>query len=78
MTLFATPPRDIDSFGFRSWCEKVARFLGTLMNRVDATTGAFTPPSMADSAAPNNSIYYSTTASKLVYKNSGGSVNNLY
>lgn len=36
------------------------------------------PPSMADSSAPNNSIYYSTTASKLVYKDSGGTVNNLY
>jgi len=40
--------------------------------------GTFQPPSLADSAAPNNSIYYSTDASKLVYKDSGGSVHNLY
>ena len=40
--------------------------------------GGVEPASMADSSAPNNSIYYSTTASKLVYKDSGGTVNNLY
>jgi hypothetical protein len=40
--------------------------------------GSFQPPSLADSAATNNSIYYSTTQSKLVYKDSGGSVNVLY
>jgi hypothetical protein len=38
----------------------------------------FRPKSSADASAPNNSIYYSTTASKLVYKDSGGTVNNLY
>lgn len=36
------------------------------------------PPSMADSSAPNNSIYYSTTQNKLVFKDGGGVVNNLY
>lgn len=40
--------------------------------------GAIKPKSLADGSAPNNSIYYSTTASKLVYKDSGGSVNALY
>ncbi|GAH32772.1 unnamed protein product, partial [marine sediment metagenome] len=40
--------------------------------------GFFKPKSSADAAAPNNSIYYSTDASKLVYKDSGGTVNNLY
>ena len=49
----------------------------TVLTAFDAT-GAWEPPSMADSAAPNNSVYYSTTASKLVYKDSGGTVNNLY
>jgi hypothetical protein len=44
---------------------------------IDAT-GCINPASMADSAAANNSIYYSTTASKLVYKDAGGTVNNLY
>lgn len=43
-----------------------------------ATSGVFTPASMADASAPNNSIYYSTTQSKLVYKDGGGTVNNLY
>ena len=37
-----------------------------------------TPRSMADSAAPNGTLYYSTDAAKLVFKDSGGVVNNLY
>lgn len=40
--------------------------------------GSAKPATMADSAAPNNSIYYSTDASKLVYKDGAGVVNNLY
>jgi len=41
-------------------------------------SGYFRPVSSADASAPNNSIYYSTTQSKLVYKDSGGTVNTLY
>jgi len=41
-------------------------------------TGGFVPASMADADAENNTIYYSTTASKLVFKDSAGVVNNLY
>jgi hypothetical protein len=40
--------------------------------------GAIRPATLADSAAANNTIYYSSTQSKLVYKNSAGTVNNLY
>lgn len=40
--------------------------------------GAWQPASMADASAANNTVYYSTTASKLVYKDSGGVVNALY
>jgi len=40
--------------------------------------GGLQPASMADGSAPNNSLYYSTTASKLVYKDAGGVVNALY
>lgn len=40
--------------------------------------GTIKPVWMADSAAQNDSIYYSTDASKLVYKDSGGTVRNLY
>jgi hypothetical protein len=40
--------------------------------------GTMKPPTLADSAAENNTIYYSSDASKLVYKDSGGSVNALY
>lgn len=41
-------------------------------------SGAIQPASISDASAPNNSLYYSTTASKLVFKDSGGNVNNLY
>ena len=40
--------------------------------------GAYIPFSQADSAAPSNSMYYSTTQGKLVYKDSGGTVHDLY
>lgn len=41
-------------------------------------TGGLIAGSMADSVAPNNSLYFSTTASKLAYKDAGGSVHTLY
>jgi hypothetical protein len=40
--------------------------------------GSFNPVTLADADAANNSIYYSSTASKLVYKDSGGTVRALY
>ena len=40
--------------------------------------GGLVPSSMADATANNNTIYFSTDASKLVYKDSGGTVNALY
>ena len=40
--------------------------------------GGIKPATLTDASAPNNSIYYSSTAGKLVYKDSGGTVNNLY
>lgn len=50
---------------------------GTPLSGFNAT-GAWEPPSMADSAAENNSVYFSTDASALAYKDSGGSVHALY
>ena len=49
--------------------------INTLNVRAD---GTIQPVQLADASAANDSIYYSTTASKLVYKDSGGTVNNLY
>ena len=40
--------------------------------------GGIVPTSMADASAANGTLYYSTDASKLVYKDAGGVVNNLY
>ena len=39
---------------------------------------ALQPQSLQDADASNNTIYYSLTQLKLVYKDSGGVVNNLY
>jgi hypothetical protein len=50
---------------------------GTALAAV-AMNGAIKPASMADAAAENNTIYYSTTQSKLVYKDAGGVANALY
>jgi len=40
--------------------------------------GTIRPVEMADAAAPNNSLYFSTTQNKLVYKDTGGVVHNLW
>jgi len=40
--------------------------------------GTLRPVEMADAAASNNSLYYSTTQNKLVYKDSGGVVRDLW
>ena len=40
--------------------------------------GTIKPVEMTDTAAPNDSIYYSTTQNKLVFKDHAGNVNVLY
>lgn len=40
--------------------------------------GSWKPPHLADSAAANDSVYYSTDSKKLVYKDSSGTANQLY
>jgi hypothetical protein len=55
--------------------------IAELLEKLEAQSiqgGYFLPVSSTDAAAPNNSIYYSTTQTKLVYKDSGGVVHNLY
>lgn len=47
-------------------------------NTIVDTDGYIKPISSDDVSAPNNSIYYSTDATKLVYKDSGGVVRDLY
>lgn len=41
---------------------------------INLTTKAINPATLADSAAPNNSIYYSSTQSALCYKDASGVV----
>jgi hypothetical protein len=50
---------------------------GTALTKVDAK-GGIVPASMADASAANGTLYFSTTANKLVYKDAGGVVNALY
>lgn len=40
--------------------------------------GTIRPVELADAAAPNNSLYFSTTQNKLVYKDNGGVVHDLW
>jgi hypothetical protein len=40
--------------------------------------GAWKPAHLTNAAAANDTVYYSTTNNRLVYKNSAGTVNNLY
>jgi len=40
--------------------------------------GAIKVATIADASAPNSSLYFSSTASRLVWKDAGGVVNNLY
>jgi len=47
-------------------------------NAMIAQGDAWTPKSQADAAATNSTVYYSTTQSKLVFKDSGGTVRDLY
>ncbi len=52
--------------------------LGSLGRLRVGPGGHISPASSADTDAPNGSIYYSTDASKLVFKDAGGTVNELY
>lgn len=47
-------------------------------NLLSKDVSGWHPPSFADADAVNNTVYYSTTASKLAYKDSGGTIHALY
>lgn len=55
------------------WFTSIVRLTSVLRD-----DGTIEPITLQDSSAPNNSIYYSSDQSKLVYKDSGGTVNDLY
>jgi len=55
-----------------------AQWFNSMLLGIIRADGSVRPVTLADADAENNSIYYSSTASKLVYKDSGGVVNNLY
>ncbi len=50
---------------------------GTSKFKIGAN-GAISVATIADASAPNSSLYFSSDASKLVWKDAGGTVNNLY
>lgn len=56
------------------WFNSFDNYMSGLFN----TDNSLKPPWMADTSAPNDSMYYSTTTSKLTYKDSSGTVHALY
>lgn len=60
------------------YASQVSSTLANLTCGEVTTSGAIKPATLTDAAAPNGSIYYSSTAGKLVYKDASGVVNNLY
>ena len=50
---------------------------GTVLTKIDKN-GGIVPASMTNSTAANGTMYYSTDNNKLVFKDSTGTVNNLY
>jgi len=55
------------------WFSSITRALGLVR-----TDGSIAMASLLDADAANNSLYYSLDQSKLVYKDSTGTVNDLY
>jgi hypothetical protein len=49
-----------------------------VLNDALAPNTPFAMPTYTDAQAPNSTLYFSSTASRLVFKDSGGVVNNLY
>jgi hypothetical protein len=70
----------VAAVGFAGQTANLQEFRDSSANVLAAVTsnGAFKPASLADASAAKGTVYYSTDASKLVYKDSGGVVNNLY
>lgn len=68
--LYASSAQNVD---MTQWVDSSAAVMTAI-----AKNGAIKPASLADSAAENNTVYYSTTASKLVYKDGSSNVNPLY
>lgn len=52
--------------------------LVSYINGLQLASDPVSPVTLTDAAAPNNTIYFSSTASKLVYKDAGGTVHALY
>lgn len=57
--------------------QAIARLLTYFSTKV-RDDGTYSLVSMTNAAAPNNSLFFSTTGSKAAYKDSGGTVNYLY
>lgn len=70
MVVKGTSSQSVDMLQIRNSSDTV--LMGVTKN------GGIKLASMADGDAENSTLYYSTTASKAVYKDSGGTVNNLY
>ena len=71
-------PRNAPGYGVEVWTGATP----AQRVKIDESAATFAvpiaPASLADTDAPNNSIYYSTTQGKLVYKDAKGVVNGMY
>jgi len=76
MALPEMPPqlRELFPLYFWNWWQSFKSWVGT-WSQADGSVKAI---SLADADAKNNSIYYSTTQTKLVYKDSAGVVHDLW
>jgi len=77
-SLAGNPPLIIKAFSSGSAEQILFRDSGGTRNASFLFDGSWSPPHIADASAANDSVYYSTDAAKLVYKDPGGTVRNLY
>lgn len=64
--------------GFGISCSSNIEVSGALIAGANVSASNFQPGNFTDAGGPTNAIFFSTTQSKLVYKDSGGTVHVLY
>ena len=77
MPLIPKIPKELGTLEGRKFLERVQRLITRIEGRV-RMDGSIIPETLADADAENNSVYFSSTQSKLVYKDGSGVVNDLY
>ncbi len=63
---------------FNGWDKKTGIAIDSSQINQFSNNGCWQPPDISDTDAPVNSLYYSSTQSKLVYKDASGGIHALY